>query len=429
MMNFWQQIQKPIIAMAPMDGVTDAAFRYITAKYGRPDIQFTEFTNVEGLARNAAVMLDDFLYSEIERPVVAQIYGSEPESFYKIAVIVCELGFDGIDINMGCPAKKVSRRGCGAALIRNPSLAREIIRQVKRGVLDWANGISVEDLGLKPRMAQKVRRMNEDRMGRGTASSFANLPSPAIAGYAKAGASADRCRAPTGRKNIPISIKTRIGYDSVVIEDWVKHLLEEAPVAISIHGRTLKQMYSGSADWEAIARAAEIIHQTPTLVLGNGDLASLEDMAHKIKQSGVDGVLIGRGALGNPWIFCKKEQVKNAVQVNSVVRGPSSALRAPSPQRGEGNFALSPPGRGEGERGLRAGTGITLEERFRILLEHSRYFETVKGFKRFSAMRKHFGWYCKGIPRAAELRGKMFQTKSSEEVHEILKSYGVALEI
>jgi len=109
--TFWQKITKPIIALSPMDGVTDAPFRFIAAKYGRPDIHFTEFTNVEGLSRNAAIMLDDFLYSEIERPVIAQIYGSEPESFYKVAVLVCELGFDGIDVNMGCPAKNVASRG------------------------------------------------------------------------------------------------------------------------------------------------------------------------------------------------------------------------------------------------------------------------------------------------------------------------------
>ncbi len=361
---FWNNITKPIIALSPMDGVTDAAFRFIAAKYGRPDIHFTEFTNVEGLARNAAVMLDDFIYSEIERPVIAQIYGSEPESFYKIAVVACELGFDGIDINMGCPAKNVAARGCGAALIRNPPLAKQIIREVKRGVDDWVDGRSVEDLGLKPRMPLKVRRMNRERVGN------------------------ERVEE---RRPLPVSVKTRIGYDSVVIEDWVRHLLEEEPVAISIHGRTLKQMYTGSADWEAIARAAEVIHQTETLVLGNGDLNSLEEVVEKFRMSRVDGVLLGRGAMGNPWIFREKERVKELLAMGSGADFPNNYV------------------------------GLT--ERFEVLLEHSRYFEKLKGTDRFAAMRKHFAWYCKGIPRAAELRGKMFQTKSAREVEDVVKDY------
>jgi nifR3 family TIM-barrel protein len=364
MKNFWRQLEKPIFALSPMDGVTDAAYRFIAAKHGRADVHFTEFVNVEGLTRNAHVMLDDFLYSEIERPIVAQIYGSEPESFYKIAVLACELGFDGIDVNMGCPAKNVAARGCGAALIRNPPLAKEIIRSVKQGVRDWAEGKSAEDLGLKPRMAMKVRRMNRERVGIESAAE---------------------------REAIPVSVKTRIGYDSVVIEDWVQHLLEEEPVTISIHGRTLKQMYNGSADWEAIARAAEIIRRTPTLVLGNGDLKSMADAVEKIRMSGVDGVLLGRGAIGNPWIFREKDRAK----------------------------AL---GRGEGGATL-LDSHVETRERFDVLLEHSRYFEQLKGVERFSAMRKHFGWYVKGIPHAAELRGRMFQASSSVEIEKILGEY------
>ncbi|MCB1214073.1 MAG: tRNA-dihydrouridine synthase [Deltaproteobacteria bacterium] len=100
-MNAWNKILKPVIGLSPMDGVTDAPYRFITAKYGCPDLHMTEFTNVEGLSRGAVTMLDAFLYDETERPVIAQVYGSEVESFYKVAMMVCELGFDGIDINMG----------------------------------------------------------------------------------------------------------------------------------------------------------------------------------------------------------------------------------------------------------------------------------------------------------------------------------------
>ena len=134
--NFWRLINRPIIGLSPMDGVTDASFRYITAKHGGPDVIFTEFVNIQAAFHAAHTLIKDLTYCEIERPVVAQIYGRSPELFYKVAHIVCELGFDGLDINMGCPAKKVAAAGCGAALIREPQLALSIIRAAKRGVQD-----------------------------------------------------------------------------------------------------------------------------------------------------------------------------------------------------------------------------------------------------------------------------------------------------
>jgi nifR3 family TIM-barrel protein len=370
-MSFWQQISRPIIALSPMDGVTDAPYRFITAKHGKPDVHFTEFTNVEGLSRDAMIMLDDFLYSEIERPVVAQIYGSEPESFYKIAIVACALGFDGIDINMGCPAKKVASRGCGAGLIRQPALAKKIILAVKKGVEDWVDGLSPEELKFRPRMVLRMQAMNAERAG---------TPDWAP------------------RRSIPVSVKTRIGYDRDVIEDWVQYLLEVEPSVISIHGRTLKQMYTGLADWDAIARAAEIIHRTQTLVLGNGDITTLDDMVEKIRSSGVDGVLLGRGALGNPWIFTKKDTVK------AFLSEKQDAIAL------ESKTSIGP-------------EGAPLGRRFEVLLEHAQYFEKVKGTRRFPGMRKHFGWYCKGMPQAAHLRDRMCRTSNSQEVAEVLAEY------
>src|SRR5205807_4392782 len=135
--------------------------------------------------------------------------------FYQVAQVICELGFDGLDLNMGCPSKNVSARGCGAALIRNPPLAREIIRAAQAGVRDWASGHRLEAIGLRPRVIHRVSALVSERTG-----------------------DTNRIRRP-----IPVSVKTRLGYDSVVIEDWVSILLEERPEAISIHGRTLAQMY------------------------------------------------------------------------------------------------------------------------------------------------------------------------------------------
>ncbi|HEY2988513.1 MAG TPA: tRNA-dihydrouridine synthase, partial [Candidatus Binatia bacterium] len=119
-MNFWPAIEKPIIGLSPMDGVTDAPFRFIAAKHGAPDVILTEFVNVETAIFAPHTLIRDLTYAEIERPVVAQIYGHTPETFYKVAQIVCALGFDGLDINMGCPAKRVAAKGSGAALILTP---------------------------------------------------------------------------------------------------------------------------------------------------------------------------------------------------------------------------------------------------------------------------------------------------------------------
>jgi len=362
--SFWHEIKQPIIGLSPMDGVTDQAFRFIVARHGKPDVQFTEFINVNEICHGAESAWQQLRYAEVERPVLTQIYGAEPDLFYQVAQVVCELGFDGVDINMGCPSKSVSARGCGAALIKNPPLAREIIRAVQCGVRDWASGRRIETIGLRPKVGERVAAL-------------------------AAGRAADPLRP---RRTIPVSVKTRLGYDSVVIEDWVSMLVEERPEAISIHGRTLAQMYRGQADWSAIARAAKIIRDTPTLVLGNGDVESIADLVARVQETHVHGVLIGRGALGNPWIFRAKEWAK--AQVNGEKGGQSPFTMGTVP--------------------------VPLQERFRVALEHARYFEALGGASRFAAMRKHLGWYCKGFPGAAETRSRMFRTTSSQDVERVL---------
>jgi len=363
-MTFWQKINKPIIGLSPMDGVTDASFRFIAAKHGRPDLILTEFVNVETAFHAPHTLIKDLAYSEIERPVVAQIYGHTPEKFYQVAHIVGELGFDGLDINMGCPAKKVAASGSGAGLILTPELARSIIKAAVEGIKDWSEGQALSDLKLHPELVEQVRISNRQRSGRETSAQ---------------------------KRPIPVSVKTRLGYDRVVIDDWIQTLLAERPAAISLHGRTLKQMYKGNADWEAIARAAGVAKGSGTLILGNGDLQSMEDVCRRVRDTGVDGVLLGRAAQGNPWIFRAKEAVKEA-------------LRAERP--------LS----------IRADP-IELDERFRVLLEHSRLFENHWGNATFVGMRKHLAWYCKGFRGAAELRSKMVRTNSASEVIECLRNF------
>jgi nifR3 family TIM-barrel protein len=364
-MNFWHNIPKPIIGLSPMDGVTDASFRWIAVRHGGPDITVTEFTNVDAAIHAPHTLIRDFTYSEIERPIIAQIYGHTPELFYKAAHVVCELGFDGLDINMGCPAKNVAASGSGAALIRTPELAREIIRSTRQGIDDWLAGQTLDELGLRQKLRETVKASNLQRSGWAT---------------------------PPVRRSIPLSVKTRIGYDQVVIEDWIANLLAENPAAISIHGRTLKQGYKGDADWEAIARAVEIAKPTPTLILGNGDLRDMADVYRRVRQSGVDGVLLGRAAEGNPWIFKTKNQLKQALLASMPL------------------LPIEP---------------VSLAERFRVVVEHAYHFETYVQERNFVGMRKHLIWYCRDFRGAAELRSRMVRVNNSAEVIQCLRDYEI----
>jgi len=348
-----------------MDGVTDACFRSVIAQQGKPDVSFTEFTHVHDVCHGPELHLETLLYSERERPIVAQLYGKDPALFYLAAQAVCELGFDGLDINMGCPSKSVASSGSGAGLIRTPELARTIIQAAKRGLEDWAGGQTLEQAGFKSARVAMFERLNQQR--------------------GKAG--------PTPRRQLPLSVKTRIGYDSVTVEGWVEELLREQPAVISLHGRTLQQMYRGLADWSAIARAAALVKGTGTLLLGNGDIQRLDDIAGRIRETGVDGVLVGRGVLGAPWFFRSIEQAR--------VR-----------DRGMNGTDV---GRDLGE--------VSLNERFALLVDHAQQFQALVGGKQFYRMRKHLGWYCKGFPHAAALRAQMVRVSSVEELRALLADF------
>jgi len=351
-----------------MDGVTDAPCRTMHGLYGRPDVVLTEFTNVEGLWRGSDHIFRDFLYTPAERPVVAQIFGCKPEYFYKAAHVVCELGFDGVDINMGCPARTVANRGGGAGLIRMPDTAKAIIRAVQDGVRDWANGQTLEELGMEPQRIARIRQMNEERVR--------------IWGD----------KAIIERRLLPVSVKTRLGYDRIIITDWVKDLLELEPAVISLHGRTLVQHYKGEANWEAIAAAAEIVRQTNTLILGNGDIKSLYQAAQRIVTTGVHGVLIGRATFGNPWIFQRKDELKRLLNAGIM----------PTPQ----DLPDIMP---------------TREERLLMALEHARVHARLKGEDHFVELRKHMGWYLGHFPGAKHVRNELVHINSLEDVERIIE--------
>jgi tRNA-dihydrouridine synthase B len=351
-MSFWQELQKPLIGLSPMDGITDHPFRHITKKYGNPAIMYTEFTSVEGVCHGALQLLKDFLFDETQRPIIGQIYGTTPDFFRQTAILLCQLGFDGIDINMGCPAKNVAHSGAGAALIQTPKLAQEIIRQTKLGVEDWMNGKTARDCG---NITKEICQVVEAR--------HQKLP----AKYQE-------------RRRLPVSVKTRIGYDAPVIEQWIPNLLEMEPAAIALHGRTLKQHYSGQANWEMIGLAAEIAHTTPTLLLGNGDVSSLTDAHSKIATYKTDGALLGRITMGNPFVFL--EQI------------PADAS----------------------------------DLMFKITLEHAKLFEeTYKDEEKYNflPMRKHLGWSVHDIENAAKIRQEIYQCNSSSDFVTVMEKYGI----
>lgn len=350
-MSFWRELARPIIGLAPMDGVTDAAFRLTVACHGRPDVTFTEFTSVTDVCYGPEYRMDSLLYDDRERPILAQLYGKDPELFYRAAHVVCELGFDGLDINMGCPSRNVACSGSGAALIKAPDLAHEIIRAARQGIADWAAGQTLKDAGLKEQKIALVTEMNRRRLG-------------------------ERAAGPRPRAAIPLSVKTRLGYDCVVVDDWIGHLLRERPAAITVHGRTLAQMYRGAADWTAIARAAAQAQGSGTLLLGNGDLTTMDGVMRRIAESGVDGVLVGRGTLGAPWFFA---------------------------------------------RGTAAVVGR--EDKLAAMIAHARRFEQIFGRERFPRMRKHLGWYCAGFAHAAALRARMVRASSSSDVEHFVHEF------
>jgi tRNA-dihydrouridine synthase len=362
-MTFWNTLPTPVIGLSPMDGVTDSVFRLMTARHGKPDVIFTEFTHVHDVCRGPEFLLDSLDYHEAERPVVAQLYGKDPQLFYQAAHVVCELGFDGLDINMGCPSRNVASSGSGAGLIRTPDLAHAIMRAARQGIADWTAGQTLEAAGIKAARVDLVNRLNLRRN---------RAPAPV------------RCA-------IPLSVKTRLGYDEVIVERWMEHLLAESPAVISLHGRTLQQMYKGEADWAAIGRAAHLVSGSGTLLFGNGDVQTLGEVVRRVRETGVDGVLVGRAALGAPWFFRGKEEARHHAKT-----------AAPwNPDRWTPSLAA----------------------RFEVLLTHARYFESQWGPQQFRRMRKHLGWYCKGFPHAAAMRARMFRVSSVADVEAVLADH------
>jgi nifR3 family TIM-barrel protein len=319
MKNFWKDLPKPIFVLAPLANVTDAAFRRLIAKYSKPHgpaVMWTEFVSADGLVlaneEGRSKLMRDLVFTDAERPIVAQFFTSNPAHMEAAARLAQDLGFDGIDINMGCPDKSIEKQRAGAALMRDSSRAVEIVEAAKQGA-----------------------------------------------------------------PNLPVSVKTRLGYNTDQLETWLPAILASKPAALTLHARTRKDMSKVPARWERVARAVEIRNALgyDMPLLGNGDALNIADARRKAAESGADGVMLGRAIFGSPWLFDE-----NA---------------AP-----------------------------TLRQKLEIAIEHTELFETLLGdIKSFAIMKKHFKAYVEGFDGAKELRMELMETTSAAEVRAIITRF------
>ena len=313
--GFWKKLDMPFFALAPMYDVTDEAFRRIIVKYSHPDVIFTEFVSVDGLTHpdGREKLMHHLWFDESERPIVAQVFGTQPKNFETIAKLCRELGFDGIDINMGCPEKNIVNQGAGAYLIQEPNLAKDIIS--------------------------------------------ATL---------------------SGAGNMPVSVKTRIGFNKDEIDSWLPNILEMKVAALTVHLRTRKEMSKVPAQWEKMQQIVEIKNDISpeTKLLGNGDIVSVKQGKKIILETGCDGVMIGRGVFGNPWLFT--DDIEN----------------------------------------------ITVERRLQVMVEHTQLFmELFAGIKNFAIMKKHYKAYANGFENASVLRAKLMEAPDADAVEQIVNDF------
>ena len=307
-MSIWKALPKPIYILAPMEDVTDTVFRQVLLSTGRPHLFFTEFTNVDGMmSAGHDQVIKRLKFLPKEKPLIAQIWGVNPENFYKSAKEIAEMGYDGIDLNMGCPQKDVTSHGACSALIKNKPLATEIIQATQEGSGD-----------------------------------------------------------------LPVSVKTRIGFSTIQTEEWISFLLTHNLPVLTVHGRTAKEMSKVPCHWDEIGKAVQIRNEIApeTLLIGNGDVGSIAEAQEKVKEYGVDGVMIGRGVFHNPWLFNP--------QINQEDK--------------------------------------TLKDRLQLLYDHVSLFETTWGKnKNYPILKKYFKIYLSGFDGASDIRTRFMETNTPEE--------------
>lgn len=338
MKNFWKELNKPIFVLAPMADVTDYPFRQIINKYGKPDVLWTEFVSADGLAHSVAreKLLIDLKFDPNEHPIVAQIFGSNTENIKSASALCMELGFDGIDINMGCPDKSIEKQGAGSGMIKNIESAKAVIAAAKEGA-----------------------------------------------------------------PGIPISVKTRIGYNKNEIDTWIRELLKQDIAVLTVHLRTRKEMSLVPAHWELMNDIVKLRDELApnTLIIGNGDATDLIDASKKVLETGCDGVMLGRAIFGNPWLFSDSQKARH-IKFPEVLGSPSS-----QPDHQE----IYMP---------------SLSEKLKVMLEHTKLFEEVLGsHKNFAIMKKHYKAYVNNFEGAKELRVKLMEARDYKEIENITNDF------
>ena len=268
----------PTIALAPVDGVTDSAFRQVVDEVGHPDYIYTEFITTEGLFRGRETLLHALDTHNTTTPIIAQFFGPHPLYYSYAFFIAAELGFAGVDVNMGCPDTNIVKKGGGAALLLDLPRAAQIIKTLITARKEWVNGKRLVDTDLPENMKQTVFKMKS---------------------YKKPVGNLEGCQG----QFIPISVKTRIGYHTSQVSEIIPAFIEMGVERIALHGRTFDAGYSGLANWNEIAKAKQLTKGTNVSLWGNGDIKNCIEANAKIKTYGVDGVLIARAAFGNPWFF------------------------------------------------------------------------------------------------------------------------------
>lgn len=241
-MNIWEELPQPFFVLAPMDDVTDTVFRRVVAGCAPPDLYFTEFVNVDALqSKGRKSTLKRLRFTDKERPIIAQVWGLNPENFRKSAADIAEMGYDGIDLNFGCPDKNVVRNGACSALIKPEN-------------------------------------------------------------WNRAGEYIQACR--EGAPSLPLSVKTRLGFNDVDM-GWFEFLLKQKLNALTIHGRTRKQMSKVPADWDALGEVARLRSSLSpeTKIIGNGDVLTRQQGTELAEKHGLDGVMVGRGIFQDPFMF------------------------------------------------------------------------------------------------------------------------------
>lgn len=333
--GFWERLAREhvahgekLIALAPMADVTDTAFREMIATHSRmgeegggPHIMWTEFVSANGLAsKGRDALVRDLEYTEKERPLVAQLFTNDPKTMYEAAKLCRELGFDGIDINMGCPDKTIEKQGAGSKLITTPRIAQSVVKAAQEGAGD-----------------------------------------------------------------IPVSVKTRLGFNKIEYKEWLPYILDMDVPALTVHLRTRKELSLVPAHWELAREVAKFVREYKgdalsggPVLLANGDVKSVTHGKALAEESGFDGVMIGRAVFGTPWFF--DEEAFNK--------------------------------------------GKTVEERLRISLEHVRLFEKKLGdIKSFAIMKKHYKAYAHGFDGAKELRLALMEAKTGNEIEEVVTHF------